>query len=49
MKPEDHTKIEVNPILEVNRLNKKDWMIGFKVKIPLDKISYFFKKLFGKK
>lgn len=45
---EDHTKIEIKPVYEASPVNKKDWTIGFKIKIPLEKVSAFFKKLFKK-
>jgi hypothetical protein len=45
---EDHTKVELKPVFEKSPVNKNDWTVGLKVKIPLEKVSAWFKKLFKK-
>lgn len=50
-KPEkkiDHTKISVTPVYEKNPHNPNDWTVGAKVRIPIDTVKQWFKKLFGK-
>jgi hypothetical protein len=48
-RPVDHTKVQLTPVVEVNPHDKQDYTVGVKLRIPLDKVINFFRKLFGKK